>query len=72
MKSVKRLLALVMALLLTLAAAGCGTAEPETLTVRAALRGTPATLDPARAMTETEKTVAANLFENLISPPCLR
>lgn len=66
MKSVKQLLALVMALLLTLAAAGCGTAEPETLTVRAALRGTPATLDPARAVTETEKTVAANLFENLM------
>mgnify|MGYP004663405733 CR=1 FL=1 len=66
MKAVKRLLACVLALLLALAASGCGTAEPDTLTVRAALRGAPATLDPARAVTETEKTVVANLFENLM------
>ena len=34
--------------------------------MRAALVDAPVTLDPALAVTETEKTVAANLFENLM------
>ena len=66
MKHIKQLLALGLALCIALSAAGCGAAEPEQMTVRAALVSAPHTLDPARAVTETEKTVAANLFENLM------
>ena len=57
-------LLLIAAALLTLAA--CGEAEPEHMTVRAALVDAPHTLDPALAVTETEKTVDAQLFENLM------
>ena len=66
MKQTKRLLSLLLALVMVLALAACGTVEPEKMTVRAALVGAPVTLDPARAVTETEKTVAANLYENLM------
>ena len=66
MKRSKRLLALALALCTVLAMAGCTGAEPEQMTMRAALVDAPVTLDPARAVTETEKTVAANLFENLM------
>ena len=66
MKRTKRLLSLLLALVMALTVAACGTVEPEKMTVRAALVGAPVTLDPARAVTETEKTVAANLYENLM------
>lgn len=66
MKRTKRLLSLLLALVMALTIAACGTVEPEKMTVRAALVGAPVTLDPARAVTETEKTVAANLYENLM------
>lgn len=66
MKQTKRLLSLLLALVMALTIAACGTVEPEKMTVRAALVGAPVTLDPARAVTETEKTVAANLYENLM------
>ena len=66
MKRSKRLLALALALCTVLAMAGCTGAEPEQMTMRAALVDAPVTLDPALAVTETEKTVAANLFENLM------
>lgn len=66
MKRTKRLLSLLLALVMALTMAACGTVEPEKMTVRAALVGAPVTLDPARAVTETEKTVAANLYENLM------
>ena len=66
MKRTKRLLSLVLALAVVLTMAGCGTVEPEKMTVRAALVDAPITLDPARAVTETEKTVTANLYENLM------
>ena len=66
MKRSKRLLALALALCTVLAMAGCTGAEPEQMTMRAALVDAPVTLDPACAVTETEKTVAANLFENLM------
>ncbi len=66
MKRTKRLLSLVLALAVVLTTAGCGTVEPDRMTVRAALVDAPITLDPARAFTEMEKTVAANLYENLM------
>ena len=66
MKRTKRLLSLVLALAVVLTTAGCGAVEPDRMTVRAALVDAPITLDPARAFTETEKTVAANLYENLM------
>ena len=66
MKRSKRLLALALALCTVLAMVGCTSAEPEQMTMRAALVDAPVTLDPALAVTETEKTVAANLFENLM------
>ena len=66
MKRSKRLLALALALCTVLAMVGCTSAEPEQMTMRAALVDALVTLDPARAVTETEKTVAANLFENLM------
>ena len=66
MKRTKRLLSLVLALAVVLTTAGCGTVEPDRMTVRAALVDAPITLDPARAFTEAEKTVAANLYENLM------
>ncbi len=66
MKPTKRLLALLLALCMALTLAACGEAEPEHMTVRAALVDAPHTLDPALAVTETEKTVDAQLFENLM------
>ena len=66
MKRSKRLLALALALCTVLVMVGCTSAEPEQMTMRAALVDAPVTLDPALAVTETEKTVAANLFENLM------
>lgn len=66
MKYTKRSLALLLALCMLLVMAGCAQAEPEALTVRAALVGAPMTLDPARATSETEKTVVGNLYENLM------
>ena len=67
MKRTKRLLSLVLALAVVLTTAGCSTVEPDRMTVRAALVDAPITLDPARAFTETEKTVAATLYENLMT-----
>ena len=66
MKPTKRLLALLLALCMALTLAACGEAEPEHMTVRAVLVDAPHTLDPALAVTETEKTVDAQLFENLM------
>ena len=66
MKPTKRLLSLLLALCMALTLAACGEAEPEHMTVRAALVDAPHTLDPALAVTETEKTVDAQLFENLM------
>lgn len=66
MKQAKRLLALALALCMALTLCACGETEQEHLTVRAAFVGAPSTLDPARAVTETEKTVVAHLFENLM------
>ena len=66
MKHTKRLLSLVLALCMVLTLVACGQVEPDHMTVRAALVGAPNTLDPARAVTESEKTVAAQLFENLM------
>lgn len=66
MKPTKRLLSLLLALCMALTLAACGEAEPEHMTVRAALVDAPHTLDPALAVTETEKTVAGQLFEGLM------
>lgn len=66
MKQAKRLLALALALCMALTLCACGETEQEHLTVRAAFVGAPSTLDPARAVTEIEKTVVAHLFENLM------
>ena len=66
MKPTKRLLSLLLALCMALTLAACGAAEPEHMTVRAALVDAPRTLDPALAVTETEKTVAGQLFEGLM------
>ena len=68
MKPIKRLLSLLLALCVVLTLAACGEAEPEHMTVRAALADAPRTLDPAMAVTESEKTVDAQLFENLMKP----
>lgn len=66
MKCIKRLVSLLLALCMALALCACGESEPEHMTVRAALAAAPRTLDPAMAVTESEKTVAAQLFENLM------
>ena len=68
MKPIKRRLSLLLALCMALTLCACGTAEPEHMTIRAALADAPHTLDPAMAVTESEKTVAAQLFENLMKP----
>ena len=58
MKRVKRLLALALAAMLLLCA-GCGNQveEEKGLEIRAAFVETPATLDPAYATTEEERTI---------------
>ena len=68
MKSLKRYLALILALCLCagLLSACTQEEEEERLTFRAALSTLPATLDPALATTATEKTVLVHLFENLM------
>ena len=68
MKPTKRLVSLLLALCMALSLCACGAAEAEHMTVRAALADAPRTLDPAMAVTESEKTVAAQLFENLMKP----
>ena len=68
MKPTKRLVSLLLALCMALTLCACGAAEAEHMTVRAALADAPRTLDPAMAVTESEKTVAAQLFENLMKP----
>lgn len=68
MKPIKRLLSLLLALCVVLTLAACGEAEPEHMTVHAVLADAPRTLDPAMAVTESEKTVDAQLFENLMKP----
>lgn len=67
MKRVKRLLALALAAMLLLCA-GCGNQveEEKGLEIRAAFVETPATLDPAYATTEEERTIVVHLFENLM------
>lgn len=69
MKRWKQILALLLALLmLMMTAAGCGEVEEETrgFELRAALINRPATLDPAYASTEEERTITVHLFENLM------
>lgn len=67
MKRVKWLLALALAAMLLLCA-GCGNQveEEKGLEIRAAFVETPATLDPAYATTEEERTIVVHLFENLM------
>ena len=66
MKHTKRLISLLLALCMALTLAACGETEPEHMTVRAALVDAPHTLDPALAVTATEKTVTGQLFEGLM------
>ena len=66
MKHTKRLISLLLALCMALTLVACGETEPEHMTVRAALVDAPHTLDPALAVTATEKTVTGQLFEGLM------
>lgn len=66
MKRAGRLTALLLALCMITALTGCVQEEKELLTVRAALTGAPATLDPAMLTTATERTVGYHVFENLM------
>ncbi|MBR5571890.1 MAG: peptide ABC transporter substrate-binding protein [Oscillospiraceae bacterium] len=66
MKRVKRLLALALAAMMLLCA-GCGNqVEEKGLEIRASFVETPATLDPAYATTDEERTIVVHLFENLM------
>ncbi|MBQ7465985.1 MAG: peptide ABC transporter substrate-binding protein [Oscillospiraceae bacterium] len=65
MRRVIRLLALGLALALALTACGAQETAPG-LTLRIAMADSPATLDPALVSTDTEKTLAGHLFENLM------
>lgn len=64
----KRAVCLALALCLALLLAGCGETrtEPAKLALRIAMADAPATLDPAMLTTDTEKTVAGHLYENLM------
>lgn len=70
MKRLTRLMALLLAALMLLATCvGCSSSEEEEkmgLEIRAALTSYPATLDPAYAATEEERTIVVHLFENLM------
>ena len=64
MKRRIRYMALVLVLCM-LALTGC--AQPrDTMTLRVCLDAAPATLDPAMASSDAERTVVAHLFENLM------
>ncbi len=67
MKRMKRLAALLLAAMMLLCA-GCGNQEVEDkgMKLRAAFIEEPATLDPAYATTEEERTIVVHLFENLM------
>lgn len=64
MKRRIRCAALVLAICL-LALTGCAQ-QRDTLTLRVCLDRSPATLDPAMAATDAERTVVSHLFENLM------
>lgn len=65
MRYLKRGLALLLALLLTLTLFAC-TEKKETAALRVALTGEIHTLDPAKAQTQAEKTAVAHVRENLM------
>ena len=64
MKRRIRWTALVLAVCL-LALTGCAQ-QRDTMTLRVCLDSAPATLDPAMAATDAERTVVSHLFENLM------
>ena len=64
MKRTIRAIALVMALMMVLALAGCGTED--TMTVRVGLVGENELPEPAMVSNDGEKTVVSHLYENLM------
>lgn len=69
MKRRKRGLTGLLALLMLLSiVTGCGEKQVDTLQLRITTTDVPNTLDPAMVDTDTEKTVAVHLFENLMKP----
>ena len=65
MKKMRRIWALLLALVLTLLLTGCQE-QGQSLTLRISLPQELTTLDPAMVTTETEKTVVSHLYENLM------
>lgn len=62
----KRTITALLAALLLWALAGCAVEEAGELTLRLSYVGAPATLDPAMATTDLERTLIAHLDENLM------